>query len=28
MDKIMLFKNDGLKNEMQFNDALNMLYAN
>ena len=28
MDKIMLFKNDGLKNEMQFNEALNMLYAN
>ena len=28
MDKIMLFKNDGLKNEVQFNDALNMLYAN
>ena len=28
MDKIMLFKNDGLKNEKQFNDILNMLYAN
>ena len=28
MDKIMLFKNDGLKNEIQFNEALNMLYAN
>ena len=28
MDKIMLFKNDGLKNERQLNDALNMLYAN
>ena len=28
MDKIMLFKNDGLKSEAQFNDILNMLYAN
>ena len=28
MDKIMLFKNDGLKNEQQFNEVLNMLYAN
>lgn len=28
MDKIMLFKNDGLKSEQQFNEALNMLYAN
>ena len=28
MDKIMLFKNDGLKDERQLNDALNMLYAN
>jgi septal ring factor EnvC (AmiA/AmiB activator) len=28
MDKIMLFKNDGLKNESQFNEILNMLYAN
>ena len=28
MDKIMLFKNDGLKSENQFNDVLNMLYAN
>lgn len=28
MDKIMLFKNDGLKNERQFNEILNMLYAN
>ena len=28
MDKIMLFKNDGLKSETQFNDILNMLYAN
>ena len=28
MDKIMLFKNDGLKNEQQFNEILNMLYAN
>ena len=28
MDKIMLFKNEGLKNERQLNDALNMLYAN
>jgi septal ring factor EnvC (AmiA/AmiB activator) len=27
MDKIMLFKNDGLKNEAQFNEILNMLYA-
>ena len=27
MDKIMLFKNDGLKNEHQFNEILNMLYA-
>ena len=28
MDKIMLFKNDGLKNERQLSEALNMLYAN
>ncbi len=28
MDKIMMFKNDGLKNESQFNEILNMLYAN
>ena len=28
MDKIMLFKNDGLKSEQQFNEILNMLYAN
>ena len=28
MDKIMLFKNEGLKSEKQFNEALNMLYAN
>lgn len=28
MDKIMLFKNDGLKSETQFNSILNMLYAN
>ena len=28
MDKIMQFKNDGLKNEKQLNDILNMLYAN
>jgi TolA-binding protein len=28
MDKIMLFKNDGLKSEAQFNEVLNMLYAN
>ena len=28
MDKIMLFKNDGLKSETQFNEILNMLYAN
>ena len=28
MDKIMLFKNNGLKDERQLNDALNMLYAN
>ena len=27
MDKIMLLKNDGLKNESQFNEILNMLYA-
>lgn len=27
MDKIMLFKNDGLKNERQFSEILNMLYA-
>ena len=27
MDKIMMFKNDGLKNEAQFNEILNMLYA-
>lgn len=28
MDKLMLFKNDGLKSETQFNEILNMLYAN
>ena len=28
VDKIMLFKNEGLKSESQFNDILNMLYAN
>jgi cell division protein FtsB len=28
VDKIMLFKNEGLKNESQFNQILNMLYAN
>ncbi|MBR3452253.1 MAG: hypothetical protein IKH53_08470 [Muribaculaceae bacterium] len=28
LDKIMLFKNDGLKSEAQFNEVLNMLYAN
>ena len=28
MDRIMLFKNDGLKSESQFNEILNMLYAN
>ena len=28
MDKIMMFKNDGLKSEAQFNEILNMLYAN
>ena len=28
MDKIVRFKNDGLKSEAQFNEALNMLYAN
>jgi TolA-binding protein len=28
MDKIMMFKNDGLKSEAQFNEVLNMLYAN
>ena len=28
MDKIMQFRNNGLKDERQFNDALNMLYAN
>jgi len=27
VDKIMLFKNDGLKSETQFNEVLNMLYA-
>ena len=27
MDKIMMFKNDGLKSEAQFNEILNMLYA-
>ena len=27
MDKVMLFKNNGLKNETQYNDILNMLYA-
>ena len=28
VDKIMLFKNEGLKSESQFNQILNMLYAN
>lgn len=28
MDKVMQFKNDGLKNEKQLNEILNMLYAN
>ena len=28
MDKIMLLKNDGLKSESQFNEIINMLYAN
>ena len=28
MDRIMRFKNDGLKSETQFNEILNMLYAN
>ena len=28
MDKIMIFKNEGLKSESQFNEILNMLYAN
>lgn len=28
VDKIMMFKNDGLKNEAMFNEVLNMLYAN
>lgn len=28
MDKIVMFKNDGLKSEQQFNEILNMLYAN
>lgn len=28
VDKIMLFKNEGLKSESQFNAILNMLYAN
>jgi chaperonin cofactor prefoldin len=28
MDKIMIFKNEGLKNERQINEAINMLYAN
>ena len=28
MDKIMLFKNDGLKDERKFNEVINMLYAN
>ena len=28
MDKIIMFKNDGLKSESQFNEILNMLYAN
>ena len=27
MDKIMLFKNNGMKDERQFNEILNMLYA-
>jgi hypothetical protein len=28
MDKIMQFKNNGLKDERQLNEALNMLYSN
>ena len=28
MDKIMVFKNEGLKSESKFNEILNMLYAN
>lgn len=28
VDKIVMFKNDGLKSETQFNEILNMLYAN
>ena len=28
MDRIMRFKNDGLKSESQYNEILNMLYAN
>ena len=28
MDKIMMFKNNGLKDERQLNEALNMLYSN
>ena len=28
MDKIVMFKNDGLNSESQFNEILNMLYAN
>ncbi|MBR5726354.1 MAG: hypothetical protein IKX56_06450 [Muribaculaceae bacterium] len=28
MDKIMMFKNDGLKSETQFNEILNMFYSN
>jgi len=28
MDKIMIFKNEGLKSETQYNEILNMLYAN
>ena len=28
MDKVMLFKNDGLKSETQLNQILNLLYAN
>ena len=28
MDKVMLFKNDGLKDERKLNEAINMLYAN
>lgn len=28
LDKVMLFKNDGLKDERKLNEAINMLYAN